>query len=160
MAFLDSHIRLACSNPSKKKKTCNSENNHSFSAIVKTGILCPYSAATGDLEAFPSLLFNNKQFIRYEGLLSAGVTDPCQVSRCALQNAVSIAGVVLITQVLLVEKIKKPKPALRGETGGVSRCALQNAVSIAGVVLITQVLLVEKIKKPKPALPHVPGKTP
>ena len=43
---------------------------------------------------------------RYEDLLSAGVADPCQVSRCALQNAVSIAGVVLITQAVLVEKIK------------------------------------------------------
>ena len=32
---------------------------------------------------------------RYEDLLSAGVADPCQVSRCALQTAVSIAGVVL-----------------------------------------------------------------
>ncbi|XP_030923492.1 chaperonin 60 subunit alpha 2, chloroplastic-like [Quercus lobata] len=49
---------------------------------------------------------------RYEDLLSAGVVDPCQVSRCALQNAVSIAGVVLITQVVLVEKMKKPKPAM------------------------------------------------
>uniref|UniRef100_A0A7N2R1B4 Uncharacterized protein n=1 Tax=Quercus lobata TaxID=97700 RepID=A0A7N2R1B4_QUELO len=49
---------------------------------------------------------------RYEDLLSAGVADPCQVSRCALQNAVSIAGLVLITQAVLVEKIKKPKPAM------------------------------------------------
>ncbi|KAM3694339.1 hypothetical protein ACJW30_07G049600 [Castanea mollissima] len=49
---------------------------------------------------------------RYEDLLSAGVADPCRVSRCALQNAVSIAGVVLTTQAVLVEKIKKPEPAV------------------------------------------------
>ena len=49
---------------------------------------------------------------RYEDLLSTGVVDPCQVSRCALQNAVSIASVVLITQAVLVEKMKKPKPAM------------------------------------------------
>ena len=49
---------------------------------------------------------------RYEDLLSAGVAYPCQVSRYALQNAVSIAGVVLITQAVLMEKIKKPKPAM------------------------------------------------
>ncbi|KAL4614563.1 hypothetical protein ACB092_07G062600 [Castanea dentata] len=49
---------------------------------------------------------------RYEDLLSAGVADPCRVSRCALQNAVSIAGVVLTTQAVLVEKIKKPVPAI------------------------------------------------
>ncbi|CAK7337298.1 unnamed protein product [Dovyalis caffra] len=49
---------------------------------------------------------------RYEDLLNAGVVDPCRVSRCALQSAVSIAGIVLTTQALLVEKIKKPKPAV------------------------------------------------
>ena len=43
---------------------------------------------------------------RYEDLVSVGVADPSQVLRCALQNAVSIAGVVLITQAVLVEKIK------------------------------------------------------
>nr|TKS01342.1 hypothetical protein D5086_0000173520 [Populus alba] len=32
---------------------------------------------------------------RYEDLLNAGVVDPCRVSRCALQSAVSIAGIVL-----------------------------------------------------------------
>uniref|UniRef100_A0A6N2M711 Uncharacterized protein n=1 Tax=Salix viminalis TaxID=40686 RepID=A0A6N2M711_SALVM len=34
------------------------------------------------------------------------------VSRCALQSAVSIAGIVLTTQAVLVEKIKKPRPAV------------------------------------------------
>jgi len=29
---------------------------------------------------------------RYEDLLNAGVVDPCRVSRCSLQSAVSIAG--------------------------------------------------------------------
>ncbi|XP_042025995.1 chaperonin 60 subunit alpha 2, chloroplastic-like [Salvia splendens] len=47
---------------------------------------------------------------RYEDLIAAGVIDPCRVSRCALQNAVSVAGVILITQAILVEKIKKAKP--------------------------------------------------
>ncbi|XP_059658071.1 chaperonin 60 subunit alpha 2, chloroplastic-like [Cornus florida] len=47
---------------------------------------------------------------RYEDLLVVGVVDPCRVARCALQNAVSVAGVVLTTQAILVEKTKKPKP--------------------------------------------------
>ncbi|KAL3833795.1 hypothetical protein ACJIZ3_008531 [Penstemon smallii] len=47
---------------------------------------------------------------RYEDLMAAGVIDPCRVSRCALQNAVSIAGMILTTQAILVEKTKKPKP--------------------------------------------------
>ncbi|KAF5935973.1 hypothetical protein HYC85_027102 [Camellia sinensis] len=47
---------------------------------------------------------------RYEDLFAVGVVDPCRVSRCALQNAVSVAGVVLTTQAILVEKTRKPKP--------------------------------------------------
>lgn len=47
---------------------------------------------------------------RYEDLIAVGVVDPCRVSRCALQNAVSVAGVVLTTQAILVEKTRKPKP--------------------------------------------------
>ncbi|KAG8657478.1 chaperonin 60 subunit alpha 2, chloroplastic isoform X2 [Manihot esculenta] len=48
----------------------------------------------------------------YEDLLDAGVVDPCRVLRCALQSAASIAGLILTTQAILVEKIKKPKPAI------------------------------------------------
>ncbi|KAJ4702494.1 RuBisCO large subunit-binding protein subunit alpha, chloroplastic [Melia azedarach] len=48
----------------------------------------------------------------YEDLLSAGVVDPCRVSRCALQNAVSIAAVVLTTQAVMVDKIKLPEPPI------------------------------------------------
>ncbi|KAJ9183276.1 hypothetical protein P3X46_007155 [Hevea brasiliensis] len=48
----------------------------------------------------------------YEDLLDAGVVDPCRVSRCALQSAASIAGLILTTQAILAEKIKKPKPAI------------------------------------------------
>ncbi|KAJ4981715.1 hypothetical protein NE237_032552 [Protea cynaroides] len=47
---------------------------------------------------------------KYEDLFGAGVVDPCRVSRCALQNATSVAGMVLLTQAVLVEKTKKPKP--------------------------------------------------
>lgn len=48
----------------------------------------------------------------YEDLLQSGVIDPCKVSRCALQNAASIAGVVLTTQAVVVDKVKQPKPAV------------------------------------------------
>ncbi|KAH6764831.1 TCP-1/cpn60 chaperonin family protein [Perilla frutescens var. hirtella] len=47
---------------------------------------------------------------KYEDLITAGVIDPCRVSRCALQNAVSVAGMILTTQAILVEKTKKAKP--------------------------------------------------
>ncbi|KAF4349790.1 hypothetical protein F8388_002512 [Cannabis sativa] len=47
---------------------------------------------------------------RYEDLPDAGILDPCRVSRCALENAVSIAGLVLTTQAIMVEKTKMKEP--------------------------------------------------
>lgn len=46
---------------------------------------------------------------KYENLIEAGVIDPAKVTRCALQNAASVAGMVLTTQAIVVEK-PKPKP--------------------------------------------------
>jgi chaperonin GroEL len=43
----------------------------------------------------------------YEDLVQAGVIDPAKVTRIALQNAVSIAGLLLTTDCLITEKPKK-----------------------------------------------------
>ncbi|HEY1952337.1 MAG TPA: chaperonin GroEL [Gemmatimonadaceae bacterium] len=51
----------------------------------------------------------------YEDLVAAGVIDPTKVTRTALQNAASIAGLLLTTEALIVEK-KEPTPA--GAAGG------------------------------------------
>jgi len=40
---------------------------------------------------------------KFEDLIAAGVIDPAKVSRCALQNAASIAGLLLTTEVLISE---------------------------------------------------------
>jgi chaperonin GroEL len=45
----------------------------------------------------------------YENLLGAGVIDPAKVVRFALQNAVSVAGLMLTTEALVTEKPKKKK---------------------------------------------------
>ncbi|GAQ82496.1 chaperonin GroEL [Klebsormidium nitens] len=47
----------------------------------------------------------------YENLFDAGVIDPAKVTRCALQNAASVAGMVLTTQAIIVEK-KQAKAAM------------------------------------------------
>ncbi len=44
----------------------------------------------------------------YENLVDAGVIDPTKVARTALQNAASIAGLLLTTEALIVEK-KEPQ---------------------------------------------------
>ena len=46
----------------------------------------------------------------YENLLAAGVIDPTKVARVALENAASIAGMILTTDCILVEK-PEPKGA-------------------------------------------------
>ncbi|PLW91976.1 MAG: chaperonin GroEL [Marinilabiliales bacterium] len=52
----------------------------------------------------------NARTEQYENLLEAGVIDPTKVSRVALENASSIAGMLLTTETVLAE-IKEEKPA-------------------------------------------------
>jgi chaperonin GroEL len=47
----------------------------------------------------------------YEDLVGAGVIDPAKVVRCALQNAASIAGLLLTTEALVSELPEEKKPA-------------------------------------------------
>ncbi len=60
-----------------------------------------YNAETGD----------------YEDLLKAGVIDPTKVTRCALQNASSVAGLLLTTEVLIAE-LPEPDKKGGGHSGG------------------------------------------
>jgi chaperonin GroEL len=53
----------------------------------------------------------------YEDLVQAGVIDPTKVARTALQNAASIAGLLLTTEALVVEK-KEEKSAPSAPGGG------------------------------------------
>ena len=53
----------------------------------------------------------------YEDLVKSGVIDPTKVTRTALQNAASIAGLLLTTECVVVEK-KEDKPAPSGPPGG------------------------------------------
>ena len=55
----------------------------------------------------------------YEDLVKAGVVDPKKVTRTALQNAASIAGLLLTTECLITELPEKDKkPAGPGPHGG------------------------------------------
>jgi chaperonin GroEL len=51
----------------------------------------------------------NAETETYEHLLAAGVIDPTKVVRFALQNAASIAGLMLTTEAMISEKPKKKK---------------------------------------------------
>ncbi len=61
-----------------------------------------FNAATGD----------------YEDLLKAGVVDPAKVTRAALQNAASIASLLLTTECLVADKPEPPAPMAMPPGGG------------------------------------------
>jgi len=54
----------------------------------------------------------------YEDLVKAGVVDPKKVTRTALQNAASIAGLLLTTECLITEIPEKKEKAPAGHGGG------------------------------------------
>ncbi|OAI14841.1 molecular chaperone GroEL [Methylomonas koyamae] len=55
-----------------------------------------YNAATGE----------------YGDMIAMGILDPTKVTRCALQNAASIAGLMLTTEVMVAELPKQDKPVM------------------------------------------------
>src|SRR5687767_1355654 len=54
----------------------------------------------------------------YEDMVQAGVIDPTKVTRTALQNAASIAGLLLTTEALIVEKKEEKGAGAGGPPGG------------------------------------------
>jgi len=61
-----------------------------------------YNAATGE----------------YGDMLAMGILDPTKVTRTALQNAASIAGLMITTEAMVAEAPKKDEPAGGGHGGG------------------------------------------
>ena len=60
-----------------------------------------YNAATGE----------------YGDMLAMGILDPTKVTRTALQNAASIAGLMSTTEAMVAEAPKKDEPAMGGGGG-------------------------------------------
>ena len=52
----------------------------------------------------------------YKDLVAAGIIDPTKVVRCALQDAASVAGLLVTTEAMIAEKPEKKAPA--GGPGG------------------------------------------
>ncbi|MBI3188198.1 MAG: chaperonin GroEL, partial [Gammaproteobacteria bacterium] len=61
-----------------------------------------YNAATGE----------------YGDMVKMGILDPTKVSRSALQNAASVAGLLITTECMIAELPKKEAPAGGGDMGG------------------------------------------
>jgi chaperonin GroEL len=61
-----------------------------------------YNAATGE----------------YGDMIEMGILDPTKVTRLALQNAASVAGLLLTTEVMIAESPKEEEHAHGGGGGG------------------------------------------
>lgn len=59
----------------------------------------------------------NARSDKYENMHTAGVIDPTKVTRVALENAASVAGMLLTTECVLAD-IKEDKPAMPAMPGG------------------------------------------
>src|SRR5574344_554615 len=61
----------------------------------------------------------NARTDKYENLFAAGVIDPTKVTRIALQNAASVAGMLLTTECVIADKKEEnPAPAAMPPMGG------------------------------------------
>ncbi len=96
--------------------------------IVKRAIEEPLRQIVGNAGGEGSVVVNkvregkgafgyNARDDRYEDMLKAGIIDPTKVSRVALENAVSIASMLLTTECVLAEK-KMPEPPMPAMPAG------------------------------------------
>ncbi len=60
----------------------------------------------------------NARTEEYENLLAAGVIDPTKVTRVALENAASIASMLLTTECVISEEKEEKAPAGMPDMGG------------------------------------------
>jgi chaperonin GroEL len=59
----------------------------------------------------------NAQTEEYVDMIKAGIIDPTKVARCALQNAASVAGLMLTTEVMITELPEEKKESAGGGGG-------------------------------------------
>jgi chaperonin GroEL len=67
------------------------------------------SVVVEKVKATPVGIGYNALTEQYEDMIAAGIVDPAKVTRSALQNAASIAAMLLTTECLIVEKKEEDK---------------------------------------------------
>jgi chaperonin GroEL len=117
---------IRCIDTVKKLKLSGDEQTGADIVAKALTMPCYYIAANAGATA--NLVVNkvmegkggfgyNADTDKYEDLLKSGVVDPAKVTRIALQNGVSIAGLLLTTDCLVTEKPKEKEEG-RGVPGG------------------------------------------
>ena len=117
---------IRCMDAVKQLKLAGDEQTGADIVAKALTMPCYYIAANAG--ATPNLIVNkvsegkggfgyNADTDKYEDLFETGVVDPAKVTRIALQNAVSIAGLLLTTDCLVTEKPKEKEEMPPGHPG-------------------------------------------
>jgi len=97
--------------------------------IIRKAIEEPLRMIVANTGQEPSVILNevkkgkggygyNAYTLEFEDLLQSGIIDPTKVTRCALENAASIASLILTTECIVSDKPKKEEKAPAGGYGG------------------------------------------
>jgi chaperonin GroEL len=92
-------------------------------SIIVERIRSAYAQALADKQDMTNMSFGfDAKLGEYCNLVEAGIIDPVKVTRCALQNAASIAGLLLTTEAVIAdipsEKKEMPMPGMQGNIPG------------------------------------------
>jgi chaperonin GroEL len=109
-------------------KGINEDQNHGIN-IAKRAMEAPLREIVTNCGEEPSVVLNNvaagtgnygynAATGEYGDMIAFGILDPTKVTRSALQNAASIAGLMITTEAMVAEAPKKDEPAGGGMGGG------------------------------------------
>jgi chaperonin GroEL len=109
-------------------KGANEDQNHGI-VIALRAMEAPLREIVTNCGEEPSVVLNkvkdgkgnygyNAQTGEYGDMIEFGILDPTKVTRSALQNAASIAGLMITTEAMVAELPKKEEPAAGGHGGG------------------------------------------
>ena len=102
----------------------NEDQNHGIQ-ITRRAMEAPLREIVTNAGEEPSVILNNvvagkgnygynAQTGEYGDMVAMGILDPTKVTRSALQNAASIAGLMITTEAMVAELPKKDEPAMPG----------------------------------------------
>ena len=108
-------------------KGANEDQNHGIQIALRA-MEAPLREIVTNAGEEPSVILNNVKdgtgaygynaaTGEYVDMLEAGILDPTKVTRTALQNAASIAGLMITTEAMVGELPKKDEPAMPGGGG-------------------------------------------
>ncbi len=108
-------------------KGANEDQNHGIN-IAKRAMEAPLREIVANCGEEPSVVLNkvadgkgnygyNAQTGEYGDMIAFGILDPTKVTRSALQNAASIAGLMITTEAMVAELPKKDEPPMPGGGG-------------------------------------------